>query len=145
MQKKNKSTFQLDYPTAKKIIVDFKKELIGRKEASDLFGQENNQKLESVINTLYQTFDGQELYDSLEEKAANLLYLTIKDHPLVDGNKRVASILFVYFLTRNNFLYRATGEKKINDNTLVSLALLVAVSDPKDKEVMVKIITNLLK
>lgn len=73
------------------------------------------------------------------------LYLTIKDHPFTDGNKRIAAMLFVYFLAQNEYLYKENGEKKINDNTLISLALLVAVSDPKDKEVMIKIITNLLK
>ncbi|MBU2495712.1 MAG: Fic family protein, partial [Candidatus Omnitrophica bacterium] len=93
---------------------------------------------------IYQTFAGKELYPSLEEKAAHLLYFIIKDHPFIDGNKRTASFLFVYFLDRNNYLYRASGEKKINDNALTALSLLIAVSDPKDKDVLIKITTNLL-
>ena len=84
------------------------------------------------------------MYPSLEVKAAHLLYFIIKDHPLVDGNKRIASFLFVYFLDKNNFLFRKTGEKKINDNALTTLALLIAISDPNDKEKIIKIITNLI-
>lgn len=72
------------------------------------------------------------------------MYLIIKDHPFVDGNKRIASLLFVYFFERNNYLYRQSGEKKINDNALTALALLIAESDPKDKDILIKIITNLL-
>jgi death-on-curing family protein len=85
------------------------------------------------------------LYLSLEEKAAHLLYFVIKDHPFVNGNKRIASFLFVYFLDKNNYLYRASGERKINDNALVALSLLIAISNPRDKDVLVKIVTNLLE
>lgn len=140
-----KEIFKLEYSQTQKLIADFKQNLVRKKEATDMVGQENSAKFQSIVKTIYQTFDGQELYTSLEEKAANLLYLTIKDHPFTDGNKRIASVLFVYFLAQNKYLYKENGEKKINDNTLISLALLVAVSDPKDKEVMIKIITNLLK
>jgi prophage maintenance system killer protein len=84
------------------------------------------------------------LYSSPEEKAAHLLYFVIKDHPFSDGNKRVASFLFISFLQVNGILLRANGEKKINDNTLVALALLIAESDPKEKDVMVALVTNLL-
>ena len=79
-----------------------------------------------------------------EEKAAHLLYFVIKDHPFVDGNKRIGSFLFVYFLDKNNYLYKKNGEKKINDNALTALSLLTAVSDPKEKDKLIKIITNLL-
>jgi prophage maintenance system killer protein len=140
-----KAAFVLDYESVKKIISELKKELSARKEAGDLFGQEYDRKLESIIKNLYQTFDGKELYKTTEEKSANLLYLVIKDHPLADGNKRTASFLFVYFLDKNNVLHKETGEKKINDNALTALALLVALSDPKDKEIMIKIIVNLLR
>lgn len=140
-----KEIFKLEYSQTQKLITDFKQNLIKKKEATAMVGQETSAKFQSIIKTIYQTFDGQDLYTSLEEKAANLLYLTIKDHPFTDGNKRIASLIFVYFLAQNKYLYREDGEKKINDNTLISLALLVAVSDPKDKEVMIKIITNLLK
>ncbi len=84
------------------------------------------------------------MYSTIEEKAANLLYLIIKDHPFSDGNKRTASFLFVYFLEKNQYLYKNSGERKINDNALVALALLIAVSQPKEKGIMIKIITNLL-
>ncbi|MCA1902702.1 MAG: virulence protein RhuM/Fic/DOC family protein [Candidatus Hydrogenedens sp.] len=142
--KKAKGRFVLIYEDAKKIIKEIKKELIAKKEASELFGQENGENLKGILRSIYQTFDGKELYPSLEEKAAHLLYFIIKDHPFIDGNKRIGSFLFVYFLERNNYLYRQTGEKKINDNALTALALLIAVSDPKEKDKLIKIITNLL-
>ena len=145
VSKKGKGKFVLEYEEAKKVIAALKNDLADKKEASDLFGQEYEGKLQGIIGNLYQTFGGKELYSSLEEKAAHLLYFIIKDHPLADGNKRTASFLFVYFLDKNNFLYRESGEKKINDNALVALVLLIAISDPKDKEVMIKIITNLLQ
>jgi len=140
-----KAVFLLQYDDVKKTIEEVKKELLAAKEASDLFGQEYRGKLESIVKNLYQTFDKKELYGSVEEKAAHLLYLTIKDHPFADGNKRIASFLFVYFLNKNSYLYRESGERKINDNALVALTLLVAVSDPAEKATMIKIIINLLK
>ncbi len=145
ISKKGKGKFILKYEEAKKVIAALKNDLVVKKEASDLFGQEYEGKLQGIIGNIYQTFGGKELYSSLEEKAAHLLYFIIKDHPLADGNKRTASFLFVYFLNKNNFLYRESGEKKINDNALIALALLIAISDPKDKETMIKIITNLLQ
>jgi len=145
VSKKGKEKFILDYEEARKVITALKNDLIVKKEAGDLFGQEYGDKLKGIIGNIYQTFGGKELYSSLEEKTAHLLYFIIKYHPLADGNKRTASFLFVYFLDKNNFLYRESGEKKINDNALVALALLIAISDPKDKEVMIKIITNLLQ
>jgi prophage maintenance system killer protein len=81
----------------------------------------------------------------LKKKGANLLYLIIKDHPFVDGNKRIASFFFVYFLDKSNYLYRTTGEKKINDNALTVLALLIAESEPKEKDQMIALVTQLLK
>lgn len=140
-----KAKFVFDYEKCKNTIIAIKAELKSEGQASDLFGQEYNQKFQSIINTIYQTFDGKDLYNSIEEKAANLLYLTIKDHPFADGNKRIASILFVYFLNENNYLYTIDLQRKINNNTLVSLALLVATSDPKEKETMIKIIISLLQ
>jgi len=140
-----KAKFILHSEDAEEIIINLKKELVEKKEASSFFGQPYGEKLEGIVKNLYQTFDRKELYPSLEDKAANLLYLIIKDHPFVDGNKRIASFLFIYFLDRNNYLYKDNGEKKINDNALVALALLIAVSDPREKDTMVKIITNLLQ
>lgn len=142
--KKAKGKFILKYEDAKRVIKEIKKELILQKEASELFGQESGEKLKGILGNIYQTFNKKELYPSLEEKAAHLLYFIIKDHPFIDGNKRIASFLFVYFLDRNNYLYRSTGEKKINDNALTALSLLIAISDPKDKDILIKIITNLI-
>lgn len=142
--KKTKSKFVLDYASAVKVIKEVKKELAGKNEASDLFGQENGDKLKAIFGNIYQTFDKKDLYPSLEEKASHLLYFIIKDHPFVDGNKRTASFLFVYFLDKNNYLYKETGEKKINDNALTALALLIAVSAAEEKDRLVKIVTNLL-
>lgn len=145
LPKRGNTKYKLTFELALEVIKNIKVELIKKKQAGDIFGRQSAPKLESILANLWQTFGGRELYKSLEEKAAHLLYLIIKDHPFIDGNKRIASFLFVYFLDKNNFLYRENGEKKINDNTLAALALLVAMSDPGDKEVMIKIIVNLLK
>lgn len=142
--KKTKGKFILKYEEAINVISKIKKDLVAKKEASDLFGQENSDKFKGILGSIYQTFNRKELYPSLEEKGAHLLYFIIKDHPFVDGNKRIASFLFVYYLDKNDFLYRKTGEKKINDNTLTALALLIAVSNPSEKDKLIKIITNLL-
>lgn len=142
--KNTKGRFILKYEEAINVISKIKEDLVAKKEASDLFGQENSDKFKGILGSIYQTFNRKELYPSLEEKGAHLLYFIIKDHPFVDGNKRIASFLFVYYLDKNDFLYRKTGEKKINDNTLTALALLIAVSDPSEKDKLIKIITNLL-
>jgi prophage maintenance system killer protein len=142
--KKTRGKYILEYDDAKKIIASLKKELIARKEASELFGNENRGMLKGILGNIYQTFGGKDLYPSLEEKAAHVLYFIIKDHPFTDGNKRIASFLFVWFLDRNKFLYRRNGQKKINDNALTALSLLIAVSDPEEKERLVKIVTNLI-
>jgi len=144
LAKKAKGKFVLKYDDAKHIIEEIKKELITKKEAGDLFGQETGEQFQAILGNIYQTFNKKELYSSLEEKAAHLLYFVIKDHPFVDGNKRIASFLFVYFLDRNNYLYRSSGEKKINDNALTALSLLIAVSTPKEKDILIKVTTNLL-
>jgi len=142
--KKTKGKFVLEYKDARRVVQEIKKELITKKEAGDLFGQESGEKFKAILGNIYQTFGKKELYPSLEEKAAHLLYFIIKDHPFVDGNKRIASFLFIYFLDKSDFLYRKNGEKKINDNALTALALLIAVTDPKEKDKLIKIITNLL-
>lgn len=143
-QKGKKTAFVLQYNDCIKIIAELKKELIAKKEAGDLFGLERDGSFSGVIKGLYQTFDRKELYPAIEDKASHLLYLTIKDHPFTDGNKRTASFLFVFYLDRSNYLFKKSGERKINDNALTALALLIAESDPKDKEVMIKIIKNLI-
>jgi len=138
------ASFIFKYEDATKIISKLKKELMAKKEASNLFGSERERAFESITKNIYQTFDSKELYQTIEEKAAHLLYLIIKDHPFSDGNKRTASFLFIYFLDRSSYLYRKNGERKINDNTLVALALLIAESYPREKETMIKIIMNLI-
>lgn len=138
-------SFALEYEGTKELIDKFKKELSQKKEAGSLFGQEVGDKFKGIVGAIYQTFGGEDLYSTIEEKAANVLYLIIKDHPFADGNKRVGALLFVYFLDKNNYLFKATGERKINDNTLVALALLIATSNPQEKDIMIKMITNLLK
>ncbi|PIR92752.1 hypothetical protein COU01_00045 [Candidatus Falkowbacteria bacterium CG10_big_fil_rev_8_21_14_0_10_44_15] len=145
INKQKIAKFILKYEDAQKIISEAKTRLIKKKEASELFGREVEHKFESIINAIRQTFSGRELYRSVEEKAANLLYLIIKDHPFTDGNKRAGALFFIFFLEKNDYLWRKDGTRKINDSALVALALLIAVSDPKEKEVMIKIITNLLR
>ena len=142
--KGKKTAFVLAYKDCLTIIERIKAELTAKKEAGDLFGQERGQSFASIIRGLYQTFEGKELYPTIEDKASHLLYFTIKDHPFSDGNKRTAAFLFVYFLDKTNYLYRSSGEKKINDNALTALALLIAESDPKEKETMVMIIKHLI-
>ncbi|MFH0803885.1 MAG: Fic family protein [Candidatus Tagabacteria bacterium] len=141
---RKKPVFVLKYEEAKKVVEELKKEILTAKEADGLFGQEYRGKFESVVKNLYQTFGARELYKTLEEKASHLLYLTVKDHPFVDGNKRIAAFLFVYFLHKNKYLYKKNRERKISDNALVSLTLLTAISNPKEKEAMIAVITNLL-
>lgn len=145
LAKNGKGGFVLDYTKASEVIARVKKDLMDKKEATDFFGIENSEQFRGLLGSIYQTFDKKELYASLEEKAAHLLYFIIKDHPFIDGNKRTGSFLFVYFLDKNNYLYKESGEKKINDNALTALALLIAVSDRKEKDTMIKIITNLLQ
>lgn len=142
--KGKKSKFVLSYENCLRIISELKKELTEKKEAGDLFGQERDGSFEGIIKGLYQTFGGKELYPNIEDKASHILYLIIKDHPFSDGNKRSGAFLFVYFLDKCDYLYRQNGEKKISDNALTALALLVAESDPKEKEVVIKIIKNLI-
>lgn len=142
--KARKVKFRPDYDYATKAVLELKADLIKKKQASSLFGQEQDHGLEAILGNLYQSFAKKEIYPSLEEKAANLLYLIIKDHPFVDGNKRIASFLFIVFLVKNKYLYNKQGEKKFNDNALVALAILIAQSKPADKEIMIKLVVNLV-
>ncbi len=135
----------LDYADLQKSIEIFKKRLAMKKEAGSLFGQEVGEKFAAVLGNIGQTYGGKELYPSLEEKAAHLLYFIIKDHPFADGNKRIGSLVFMLYLVQNNALYSfKSGERKINDNALAALALLVAESKPHDKDTMVKLVINLI-
>lgn len=136
--------FSLTYEYALSAIIKLKKVLMDKNEASDLFGNEREHGLDAVLGNLEQSFGDQELYPTLEEKAAHLLYFIIKDHPFSDGNKRIASLLFIHYLNKNNHLYKTNGEMLINDNALVALALLIAESEPKSKDLMISLIKNLL-
>lgn len=144
LQKGAGGKFILKYEEARAVIDAIKKELLSKKEASELFGQEYEEKFKGILGNIHQSFGGKELYPSIEEKAAHFLYFAVKDHPFVDGNKRIASFLFVYFLDRNQRLYDKSGESKINDSALTVLALLIAASDPKEKDILIKLITNLI-
>ena len=108
-----------------------------------MFGNEKDASFKSSLETIYQTFDGFDLYPSVQEKAAHLLYFVTKNHSFSDGNKRIAAFLFVWFLDRNKLLYHE-GKKVIDDNTLVALTLMIAESKPDDKDMMVKVIINLM-
>jgi death-on-curing family protein len=139
-----KAARPLRHAEIQKSIERFKVRLMAKKEASDLFGKEVGGKFEAVLGSIYQTFNKKELYASIEEKAAHLFYFAIKDHPFVDGNKRIASLLFLLFLVENNYLMGKKGERKINDTALVALALLIAESKPEQKDVMVKLVVNMI-
>ena len=112
-------------------------------EKSDIFALERDKGLESIINNIYQTFDGKDVYESVEEKAANFLYTCVKNHVFIDGNKRIAATLFIYFLQFYDILY-INGKAIIDNNTLASLTLLIAESNPKEKELLIQLIMNFL-
>ncbi len=112
--------------------------------SSTLFGNEKDDSFKSSIGQIYQTFNGKELYPSVEEKAAMLLYLVTKNHSFSDGNKRIAATLFLWFLNNNRILYRKDGSKRIADNTLVALTLMIAESRTEEKDIMVKVVVNLI-
>lgn len=135
-----KELFQLTYEEAIKQIAEVKM----THGNSGLFGREKDDSFKSSISTIYQTFNGIDLYPSIEEKAANLLYFITKNHSFSDGNKRIAAFLFIYFLEKNGILYDSIGNKRIADNTLVALTLMIAVSKPDEKDTMVKVIVNLI-
>lgn len=110
---------------------------------SDIFALERNQGLKTIIEIIYQSFSGEDLYKTIEEKAANFLYLIIKDHVFIDGNKRIAATLFIYFLEFNNLLYQ-NENRIIDNNTLVALTLLIAQSNPKEKDILIDLVMNFL-
>jgi prophage maintenance system killer protein len=112
--------------------------------ATGLFGREKDAGLEGSLSAVMQTFGGQEVYPSLEEKAAHLLYFLVKNHHFVDGNKRIAAALFLWFLEKNRALYRADGGKRIADNALVAMTLLIAESRPEEKDVLTRVVVNLI-
>ena len=132
--------FHATYENAMEAIQPLK----GKFGESNLFAHGKDQSFKSSISTIYQTFDGIELYPSVEEKAAMLLYLVTKNHSFSDGNKRIAAMLFLWFMENNGILYRSNGEKRIADNTLVALTLMIAESHTEEKDSMVKVVVNLI-
>lgn len=132
------ATFALVYDQAISVVQSMKGEFDG------LFGLEKDQGFKSALGAIYQTFDGKDVYPSIEEKAANLLYFIVKNHAFSDGNKRIAAAIFIYFLAGNHILYRHDGSKRLADNALVALTLLIAESRPEEKGTIVKVIVNLI-
>lgn len=136
----NQQSFIATYDEAMKAIQGLKDKFGG----SRLFGNEKDESFRSSITTIYQSFGGQELYPSIEEKAANFLYFVVKNHSFSDGNKRIAAFLFVWFLEKNNILYREDRTKRIADNALVALTLMIAESKPEEKDIIVQVVVNLI-
>ena len=135
-----KEPFHATYENAMEAISGLREKFGG----SALFGNEKDASFKSSIGQIYQTFGGEELYPSVEEKAAMLLYLVTKNHSFSDGNKRIAATLFLWFLHNNGILYREDGTKRLADNTLVALTLMIAESRTEEKDVMVKVVVNLI-
>jgi len=132
--------FVATYEEAMQAITDLKDKFGG----SSLFGNEKDDSFKGSIGTIYQSFGGVEFYPTIEEKAANLLYFVVKNHSFSDGNKRIAAYLFVWFLEKNSILYREDGSKRIADNALVALTLMIAESKPDEKDIMVRVVVNLI-
>lgn len=133
-------SFVATYDEAMRAIQGLKDKFGG----SSLFGNEKDESFKSSIATIYQSFGGVDLYPSVEEKAAHFLYFVVKNHSFSDGNKRIAAFLFVWFLERNRLLYRKDGSKRIADNALVALTLMIAESRPDEKDVMTQVVVNLI-
>lgn len=136
----NRNLFEITYPEAINAIANLKSKFGGSK----LFGNEKDESFKGSLAAIYQTFEGKDLYPSVEEKAANLIYFIIKNHSFSDGNKRIAAFLFVWFLEKNKILYHPDGSKKIADNALVALTLMIAESKPDEKSIMTKVVINLI-
>ena len=136
--KGSNATYILEYNECKELISKMK-----YLKANDLFGNEKDDSFKSSINAIYQTFGGVEVYPSLEEKAANLLYFVTKNHSFSDGNKRIAASIFIYFLDKNNVLFKS-DKKIIDDYTLVAITIMIAESKPEEKETMINLIMNFI-
>ena len=137
--KGNEATYVLKYEECMEVIQSMR---FG--DESDLFGKEKDDSFKGSIGNIYQSFGGVDIYESLEEKAANLLYFVTKNHSFFDGNKRIAATMFLYFLDRNNALF-ADGKKKIEDSTLVALTIMIAESRPEEKEMMISVVMNCMQ
>ena len=139
-----KKLFLISYEEARKAIDTLGDRSRKKGLPSGLFGKEKDKSFRSSLGAIYQTFGGKELYPSIEEKAAHLLYFVVKNHSFVDGNKRIGAFLFVWFLDFNGILYTQDRRKRIGDNALVALTLMIAESRPKDKDIIIKVIVNLI-
>lgn len=137
--KGNKATYVLTYEECREVI-----ESMRFGDESDLFGREKDDSFKGSIGNIYQSFGGVDVYESLEEKAANLLYFVTKNHSFFDGNKRIAATMFLYFLDKNEALF-SDGKKKIEDGTLVALTIMIAESRPEEKEMMISVIMNCMQ
>ena len=135
----NKATYVLSYEECRKVIDSMK---FG--DESSLFGNEKDDSFKGSIGAIYQSYGGEDLYPTLEEKAANLLYFVTKNHSFSDGNKRISAAMFLYFLDRNGALFE-DGQKLIDDHTLVALTIMIAESNPKEKEMMISVVMNCMK
>ena len=136
--KGSKATYVLSYKECRAVIDGMK-----FANDSDLFGAEKDDSFKGTVGNIYQSFAGQDIYPSLEEKAANLLYLTVKNHSFLDGNKRIAATMFLYFLDKNDALFKS-GEKVIDDSTLVAITVMIAESKPEEKDAMIALVMNFL-
>ena len=134
-----KESWQLTYEEGRKVI-----ESMRFAETSSLFGNEKDNSFKSTLGAIYQTFGGKDVYPTLEEKAANLLYMLVKNHSFNDGNKRIAAALFIYFLERNNLLFDKNKNPIIDNNTLAAMTLMIALSKPEEKEIMCLLVLNML-
>lgn len=132
-----KATYVITYDECRNII-----DMMNFRNESELFGNEKDNSFKGSIGNIFQTFDGEDVYPTLEEKAANLLYFVTKNHSFSDGNKRIAATIFLYFLYKNGALYDGDGNKKLSDHTLAVLTIMVAESRVEEKEMMVTIIMN---
>jgi prophage maintenance system killer protein len=138
-------TASLTLEDARAVAANLREVLAGRGEAGALFGQERGHALAGILGAVEQTFGGEPLYPSAQARAAHLLYFLIKDHPFGDGNKRIGTLLFLEYLRRNGMLARSDGSPRLADNAMVALALLVAESDPRQKDLMIRLVLNLLE
>ena len=137
--------YQINYDEARDAIALLVKSLIAKGEATELVGNEKDNSFAGVLGSVVQSFGDEYLYPSIEAQAAHLLYFIIKNHPFSDGNKRIGAFMFIWFLQRNEHHRKTSGELKINDNALAAIALLIAQSDPAQKELMIHLIMNLVR
>ena len=139
-----KEPFEITYEAARKAVDAMADRMRQEGKELGLFGREKDESFKSSLATIYQTFGGDDLYPSIEEKAANLLYFVTKNHSFSDGNKRIAAAIFLWFLDANGLLYAEDGRKRLGDNALVALTLMIAESKPQHKDIIIKVIVNLI-